>query len=67
MKSENCKKKQALEINLIPKAVLNINCWSVDVIEMSVQMLKKYEKELKEFQEWIEIQPRLPRTIGNLC
>lgn len=29
------------------------------------KLLAKYEKEISEFQEWIETQPRLPKHIGK--
>lgn len=28
------------------------------------ELLKKYEKEIDEFQQWIDTQPRLPKNIG---
>lgn len=29
------------------------------------KLLEKYEKEIDEFQQWIESQPRLPKHLGK--
>lgn len=30
------------------------------------ELIAKYEKEINEFQAWIETQPRLPKKIGKI-
>ena len=29
------------------------------------ELLRKYENEIKEFEEWIQTQSRLPKNIGK--
>jgi hypothetical protein len=30
------------------------------------KLLAKYDKEIDEFEKWIDTQPRLPKNIGKL-